>query len=174
MRWSSKRLVEQKCKQHFIVGFVRNPFDRLVSCWMDKCVNKPGHRTWPLYGMSGGMTFDAFARRACEVPHAEADKHWRLQSFDLFTSDGHQLPQVIVHFENLASEWAAASHRINKLTGVSLGQLPHVHASGHKPWREYYTPELIELVGDYYRADLINFGYSFDEQAGLLAGGVAV
>lgn len=174
MRFSSKSFVERKCTQHFILGMIRNPFSRLVSCWMDKCVNKPGHRTWQLYGMAGGMTFEAFARAACEVPHAEADKHWRSMSFDMFTDAGEAIPDEFVRIENLDAEWEAATKRLYAATRIQLPALPHNHASGHKPYREYYTPALVELVGDYYHDDLVNFNYSFDEQPDLHAVAAAV
>lgn len=169
----SKQFVLDHCKDMFIVGFIRNPFDRLVSCWYDKCIIQ-NHRTNTLYGLRHGMPFETFAKTITEVPHHQADKHWRPQSFDMYTPMGRVLPHVFVRFENIASDWNAACLQIEKHSGARLPALQHKHASNKGPWREYYTPDLIERVGDYFHDDLVNFGYSFGEQAHLPIGAAAV
>ena len=40
--------------------------------------------------------------------------------------------------------------------------MPHLRkTSNRKPYEEYYTQELKEIVYNFYREDFINFNYSF-------------
>jgi len=46
-------------------------------------------------------------------------------------------------------------------TKIILPRLPHLMKSTKKNYREYYTPELIELVRERYQKDIDILGYKF-------------
>ena len=82
-----------KYNEYFKFGFVRNPWDRVVSCFIQKLhKNKTPDRTdgsplRPPFGDKSafflGMTFDEFVERIHQIPDAEADYHFRSQT-DIF------------------------------------------------------------------------------------------
>lgn len=160
-QWRSRDYVEKYCRDSLIVGFVRNPFDRLVSCWKDKCIDQH-HRTWDAYGFKQNMTFEEFVNGVIEIPESGSDKHWRSQSHDLINA-GQSLFDILCKFETISDDWDYARRQIADDAGAVMKPLPHVHATKHKHYSLYYTDELIEMVGDYYHHDLINFGYEFEK-----------
>lgn len=161
VQFYSKDFILENTDDFYIVGVTRNPFDRLASCWMDKTVNKSQHRTWSLYELTPGQSFEQFVKRIVQIPHKDADKHFRLMSYDLY-SEGVQIPDYIVKVENMAVDWERARAEIWDRAGVLLDPMIHLHKSNKKNYQDYYTPELIKIVGDYYHDDLVNFGYTYE------------
>jgi len=87
----------------------------------------------------------------------------------------------IGRYENLQSDWKKLCSIMKSHKPVAINQsewdkemdnctLPHLRNSkttSHsiyidKPWREYYTQELKDLVGEIYNQDIKEFNYSFD------------
>lgn len=155
----SKDYVEDRMpNDELVVGFIRNPFDRLVSCWKDRCVDQL-HRTYSLYGIRQDIEFAELVDVIVNIPHDKADKHWRPVSCDLISSDGVLMPHYVVRYENLEEEFKQVSDLVYADTGIKLGDLPHINDSDKGNYREYYTQELIDKVAAYYRDDLENFDY---------------
>jgi len=165
-------------KEHFTFAFVRNPWDRLVSCYKDKIryyypsndkrVNGVYKQFLKLYGnrFYAEMTFTDFAMVVCGIPDSVSDLHFRSQHCSL-VHNGKLLPNFIGRFENLEKDF----HEICRINGLSL-ELPHMFGNTAreklgKAWvktdyRSYYTRELEEMVGKRYSRDIDLFGYTFD------------
>jgi len=156
-------------RSYFIFAFVRDPWDRLVSCYRDKiewgAIMEDGQRHDPrnrrLYlgqEFEREMHFDEFVRKVATIPDKRANRHIRSQY--TFVTDRHAqlIPHFIGRFGNLSHDFDRVMERIGA-KGVSL---PHVRRSsegtGH---RSYYTEELAELVAKRYRRDIELFGFSF-------------
>lgn len=158
--WRPKDYVLDNCKHMLKIGFVRNPWDRLVSCWKDKIINQH-HRTFNAYDLSPGIDFDEFARKITDWPHKLSDKHWRSQSYDLYDGPD-QIPDYLVRLERIAYDWDMVTGLVNDHSGHTLGRLEHKHMSNRAHYSEYYDQDLSELVGDYYKSDITNFNYEFE------------
>lgn len=143
----------QYYKDYFKFGFVRNPYDRLVSGWYDKVIRK-------------------------NVLGFEADVWEDMKHFDRFVDflSGWDLDTCNVHFrrqcrlidinevdyigrmENFTSDLK----ELFNILGLPLNESPHVKkSSGRLGYETYYTKATQQKVETMYRKDLQLFGYSF-------------
>lgn len=137
------------------VMFVRNPFDRLVSAWQSKLLDKTRHLTWDKYGMYPNMSFEEFARIVCKTPDSESDHHWRSQSYEMYAK-GEPLCITLGRFESLRLGWSDLQRHILKLPDLKIWG-----ASQKKDYRLYYNDTLVDLVSERYKRDLLNLEYEF-------------
>jgi hypothetical protein len=136
----------QVYRDYFKFGFVRNPWDRLVSSY-HFILEHPGHphhrRVRALGSFSAYVEYEA--RRGKFIQH------------DLLAgSDGRLGADFVGRFENLAGDFAVICNRLG-LPAV----LPHVNVSRHKRYSDYYDPGTRELVRRHWRLDIETFGYDF-------------
>jgi len=150
-------------------GFVRNPLDRLYSCYAQKFVLYGRMRNMPLefwrYGdaFHADMTFEEFVRAVAGIPDRIADIHFRSQHRFLYFR-GEPTVDFIGRFENLSSDWESVRERFG------LPELEHYNRSPHRSYREAYTPELAQIAARRYEQDIRLFGY--EEEVAELAGTV--
>jgi hypothetical protein len=153
---------------YLVFAFVRNPWDRLVSCYRDKiewgALVEDGKRRDPrtrrLYlgrQFERDMDFAEFVQRVVEIPDRRANRHIRSQFTFLADKSGELLPNFIGRFETLTDDFSAVMKRI----GAPHLTLPHLRNSAPPDYRKYYTERLAELVADRYRRDIELFDYSF-------------
>jgi len=146
-------------KDSYKFAFVRNPWDRLVSCYHFFCrirlsrdrVSNPCLKSWKTF-----------------IQRVVID-HEYLGVLKMSTSKSHFqaiLPQVtwlrpyidfIGKFENVNEDWAKLLENV----GLEFEPLPHVNVSVHKPYREYYTKEIKDAVTKFYEEDIDTFKYTF-------------
>ncbi len=155
---------EDYCK----FGFVRNPWDRLVSCYSNKIKNDADltnkhyvngvSRGFSKYGsFKAGMPFEDFVAIIKDWPDETSDPHFRSQYTFLADKDGELITNFVGQFESLSSDFA----NICKSSGMPDENLPHLKKSTHDSYRNYYTNELIDIVGQRYSKDIELFDYSF-------------
>lgn len=150
-------------------GFVRNPLDRLYSCYAQKIVLYARLRRMPIifwrYGSTfrPDMTFEEFVHAVAGIPDRIADEHFRSQHRLLYFR-GEPAVDFIGRFETLARDWEVLRSRFG------LPALEHYNASPHKSYRDAYTPELARQAAARYKADIRLFGYE-KEVAALTRGG---
>lgn len=148
-------------------GFVRNPLDRLYSCYAQKIVLYGRLRNMPLefwrYGgvFHAGMTFEEFVYAVAAIPDRIADIHFRSQHRFLYFR-GEPTVGFIGRFENLSRDWESVRARFG------LAELEHYNRSPHRSYREAYTPELARIAARRYATDIRLFGYQ-EEVAELTA-----
>lgn len=158
----SELLASPQYDDYFKFTFVRNPWDRLVSCYCDKIMGKNhkrhdiGSAAFP--EIRKGMPFDEFVRVVHAIPDKEADSHFRSQHVSLFGPDGRVMVDFVGRFENLREDFAHVSREI----GVPEIQLPHILRSEREPgYRTFYDEDTAVLVGERYEKDVELFGYTF-------------
>jgi chondroitin 4-sulfotransferase 11 len=156
---------------HFKFGFVRNPWDRLLSCFTQKLhadksqdrgdgqpLRQPPDQPDRFYI---GMPFAEFVEGVHATPDAQADSHfqsqWRI--FYRTPEPGTLLADFIGRFENLAQDFARVTERIPALAGTPL---PHELKSRTRPpgpFESCYDARSRALVAERYAADIALFGY---------------
>lgn len=162
--------LNNKYKAYYKFTFVRNPFDRLVSCYKDK-VAKPDKEgaipysfqtPWP-YSIPQPSSFADFVKTISKIPDCLADSHFKSQysilAQKMFWQDK-LLLDYIGKFEDLEHDW--------KVLAQKIGFEPHLeHHNSTKQvdyvssdYRTYYTPELAALVYKRYQKDFKYFGYT--------------
>jgi len=153
-------------KDYFHFTFVRNPYDRLLSCYIDKVYETALYNTITngefdsflrQYGKLGWkkMAFGDFVQFVTRVPDRHCNKHFMPQHY-LLNLD---LLDFIGHFENLNQDFLY----VKKQIGVSddTPQLQKLNASRHGPYQSYYNDKLRKMVARKYARDLEIFNYGF-------------
>ena len=141
---------------YFKFSFVRNPWDRLVSCYVEKVVSQG--RWTKVFGAE--PSFDHFVRTVAGIPDESADIHWRSQYVNLVDRDDN----LVVDFLGRVEEIEAGVREVASRTGLTF-KLGHYRKSDRRPYTAYYTDETRQLVASRYAADIAMFGYTFEGTA---------
>ena len=148
---------------HFKFAFVRNPWERLVSQYQSRRLDRVcSFREYVLTGLPAQSSY------------TDAWRHLMPQSDYLNDSDGRSLVNFVGRFENLQTDFDIVCSRL----GIADSKLPHSKpsapkglrswlrrglfglssSSGHQ-YRKLYDPELVDVVSSMYQKDLEAFGY---------------
>lgn len=146
---------EQQIEEHFKFSFVRNPYDRLVSCWNDRRYD--GAR-------KGGaeMTFEQFVYQlvadvnkkytgdisAYGNPHIKSQSGM-LQSVSL---------DFIGHLESFETDWKKICEYFDVQPST---ENIHQNKTQRKPYRAYYNDQTKQIVTELYADDIERYGYKF-------------
>ncbi len=157
----------------FTFAFVRNPWDRLVSCYRDKIrgevdgytyfTDRPGVANClaRFDAFVAGMSFDEFVAAVASIPDSDADGHFRSQYTFVTNRAGDIGIDFVGRYESLLSDFQVVRRRI---------ALPHIELPRLQAAREpvnygtYYTPKTREIVANRFRKDIQIFGYEFGAQ----------
>ncbi len=142
---------EEKFRSYLKFGFVRNPWDRVVSLYF---------RTGGLQ-MKDKMTFDEFvdwikySSSTCvhSVPHTN-QLDW------LIDPHGNLLVDFIGKFENIQKDWEVIAGK----HGLPMA-LPHKNKSLNERsfYTEYYSKRTKEIIENKFRVDIEFFNYTFGD-----------
>lgn len=148
--------------------FVRNPWDRLLSCYSNKILKSGEEKKNFVNGVAqpllrfkcfyGGMPFSEFAKKVSSIPDQIADIHFKSQYLFLTDEKGRCAVDFIGKFEQLESDFKFLSEQLDFPSEI---ELPHYIKSNHKNYTEYYTEELIEIVAKRYAKDIALYKYTF-------------
>jgi hypothetical protein len=149
--WYFKNIIpEKEFNLYFKFGFVRNPWDRLVSAY---------HYSVKWYKENdakelNSKKFDNFSTWLRQIHKGSI----------LPNKNGSQLSFVegcdfIGKFENLQEDFNIVCDKI----GIPQQQLPHKNKSKHTHYTEYYDDESCKIVAEQYAKDIEYFGYKFGE-----------
>lgn len=148
-----ERLGRREWERRFTFTVVRNPWDKVVSHFHFLSQTKTGNfalkpiefKKWV------NLAFDK------QDPFYQDDpKIFMCQSDWVSDHDGKILLDYICRFENLQDDF---SH-VCKVLGKKA-ELPHINASKHKNYRDYYDEESRKIVANWYSKDIQNFNYHF-------------
>ncbi|MCX4327468.1 MAG: sulfotransferase family 2 domain-containing protein [Lachnospiraceae bacterium] len=141
----------------FKFTYVRNPFERLVSCYVDKIENKEKGNPFKKYNYCMGIlneiqNFDEFVKCIVKIPVSWADRHFKSQ-YSYIYENGEKLVDYIGKVEDLTESYKLIQEKYD------LKKIGNMNKSKKKDWKVYYTKETAKLVYEYYKKDILTFGY---------------
>jgi hypothetical protein len=155
-----KKAMKTRCFLKF--SFVRNPYTRILSCYLDKIAGHPDLKRayLPKLGLppDGEFSFREFLELVGRQQPREMNVHWAPQSF-LLSSDkvGYDF---LGRVERLETDLARVLD-MRDLPAPPVSRRARSHATGaHKRLSDFYGPEEIALVREIYAEDFTRFGYS--------------
>jgi hypothetical protein len=135
----------------FKFGFVRNPWDRVVSLFLRK---ERGRAAAP-------TEFPAFCEWIENASDTCVHPSPKRNQLDWLTDEAGEIGVDFVgRFETLEADFATICERI----GAGHLRLPHKKRNtggGRRPYTDYYTPALRDLIGEKFAVDAERFGYAF-------------
>ena len=132
---------------YFKFAFVRNPFDRFVSCCFFLNREDPNFEDTAIAFMKERLPRPRFQRRVLVRP----------QDQQLCTADGDIALDYVGRYENLQESYDFISERI----GLPKSELGKTNSSEHSRYTKYYDDDLRQKVTDFYKEDLRLFSYDF-------------
>ena len=149
----------------FKFTFVRNPYSRLLSCYLDRIVPKesaPYRQLMNMLGKEPGddVSFDSFIRAICDQTPYQMNPHWRVQVNEtLYDSiDYDFIGRVETFGQDMAKVWSEVSGGFDAGKLGELNKSPSVTRSASR-LNDFYSPELTALVADKYAEDFDVFDY---------------
>lgn len=154
-----KQNLKEDFSDMFSFSFVRNPFERLVSCYVNKFItdkknNKDNYfKDYFIRSIQNSKSFEEFVRKIFFIPDIFSDWHFRGQH--CFMNDFKMKSQLdyIGKYETLNAEYSAIASK------YKLSQLEWYNKSPDYDWRDFYTIKTAVLVFMRYRKDFILYGY---------------
>ena len=152
---------------------VRNPWDRLISCYAQKVVNKDsnGNLVNNIHNIDGvakpllkeygtvfnkNMQFSDFVDFVFSTSDEESNKHFRSQHTFVTEPSGKLLVDYVGHFEDLTNEFRYIK---KKCAFPQHIEIPHLLKSQRKDNTIYYSDAAYEKVITRYARDFSLFGY---------------
>ena len=140
---------------YYSFGFVRNPFDRMVSAWKCPWVSREFL----------SKSFLEFLYYIDETDNGFAKSHvWsyldpKQMLFHPSNLNGWQKQRVsfIGRYENLQEDFNLVCSKLS----IPTHKLPHIHKGDRKTYQECYNEESINIVSERYKRDLKYFNYEF-------------
>jgi hypothetical protein len=143
----SRRLIRglsEEWSDYTKFAFVRNPWDRMVSCWK----NRAGR-------------YENFNDFVNDYPYKENNHnlvwHTLPQLTHITDEKGSLMIDFIGKFENINTDFK----KISSILGDSNLTLPHLNKSERVGYKEYYNNKSIEKVFEIYKDEIRLFGYNF-------------
>ena len=138
---------------YFKFAFVRNPWDRIVSCWQNKVIirNQMGFTDSALERMK---KFENFVNFVSALNIEQCDRHLRSQSTLIDLNNIDYLGRMETFEED-------ANYVFQRLGLIEKEVVPKNVTLNRKPYQEYYNKVTIEKVSQIYRKDIQIFGYRF-------------
>ncbi|MES2922447.1 MAG: sulfotransferase family protein [Verrucomicrobiota bacterium] len=147
-------------ESYFSFSFVRNPFDRVVSCYNNKIIaNAKLSPAMQKMKLSRGMQFDEFVKVVVATPDAKLDVHLLPQT-TILTLDGKLVPKFVGRLENMKEDWDALAALMESEGFPMLGKLPskNVRRTETDDVPNFFnSAELVDLIRERYRGDIETF-----------------
>lgn len=150
------------------VTFVRNPFSRLLSCYLHRIKGSPESpsvkniKRFTKNRFDASLSFADFVQIVCDQKSIQQDSHWRDQSDEVFYD---LIPHwnFIGRVERIDEDLPRLMALLDPEAPAPEGELqdysPSVTKASSK-LADFYTRELERKVVTRYKADFDNFGYA--------------
>jgi hypothetical protein len=150
--------------KYVVFAFVRNPYTRILSCFLDKVESSSHSRQLRLRKLGldpdAPVSFNRFLACVREKPFSDA--HWAPQKHLL--KPGRINYDIIARFEAFDDAIITIIRRIQPLSVIPLNDLTfNAHATGaSSKMEEFMGVEEKKLIDEIYDEDFTAFGYSRD------------
>jgi hypothetical protein len=160
-------------KKYYKFCFVRNPYTRLLSAYLDKIENT-GEEVWIRHRenyfeacgikptteeLKQEITFKEFVTNISNHTIKEMDPHWRPQYYQ--TLQDHINYDYIGKFENIDSDLPKVLSKIfGRKYKKYITEITKHKTNANSKVKEYYTDEITDIVYEKYKKDFEYFGYS--------------
>ncbi|MEQ1493562.1 MAG: sulfotransferase family 2 domain-containing protein, partial [Terricaulis sp.] len=152
---------------YYKFAFVRNPWARLVSWYAMIDRHRPAFEQGVTFNrfqtavLTRTKNFADFLHNMDEVfDDADGSKWIFRNQLDYLTDvDGTLLVDFVGRTETLGADFAAIATHLKR----QPGPIDMLNTSEHRPYQDYYTPDLAQLVGERYASDIAHFGYHFGD-----------
>ena len=154
----------------FKFGFVRNPYDRVVSAWKMFCEGT-ADEAWNLpEGCALDLTLSDVLRLGLdETAPFGHPRYNQVKPDAMIRLKNHIIPQThayhglshmdfIGRFEALQTDFDYVAQKLS----IDKIELPKTNWTRHSHYREYFDERSRSLAEQLYRDDLESFGYKFD------------
>lgn len=150
--------------EYFSFCFVRNPYTRLLSGYLDKIVKSKSHKKNILVALdkdpedlSKEITFQEFVDVVCDLSVSQMDPHWRMQYYQTFQDSINY--DFIGRMENFENDCVKVFSRIKN--NYSDYYRPEIrHATNSEDFlKKYYTTSIQKKVFDKFEIDFEHFNY---------------
>jgi hypothetical protein len=131
----------------FTFGFVRNPWDRLVS--IAARINRPA--------LAGKDTFRVWMANGCQDDTGSTHNAAGGMPVHRPCSDFVFPCKFVGRYEALDTD----TRYICRVLGIDMPEWLHDEKCERGPYQDYYDEEGRQFVEWYYHTDIVNFGYSF-------------
>jgi Sulfotransferase family len=147
--------------------FVRNPFTRVLSCYLDKIDRGRSQKAIILRQLgrspeepSTSITFEEFLDAVAAQPVTAMDDHWCVQWFH--TAQGRFPYDVVSRYESFDRDLARIAERLGIDLDRYYSRERRNETGAERLLGRYYDRRLVELVRRIYAADFSGFGYSLE------------
>lgn len=154
---------KEKFNKYFKIGFVRNPWDRLVSAffYLKQGGNGKSYDLMMKGKLSKFETFESFVielnnnvrfrKEILKELHSSSQYSWLMNSIGEIEMD------YIGKFESLENGFSILKEKLHKESAM----LKEHNKSCHKQYWTYYSEETVEMVRRIYSKDVVTFNYDF-------------
>lgn len=149
--------------EYFKIGFVRNPWDRLVSAFF--YIKQGGNKSdYDLMLKDKLERVDTFEKFVLELDN-NIEFRKEILNIIVFSSQycwlmnlmGEVGVDYVGRFENLEEDFLILKEKLHRKDA----KLKKHNTSNHKPYWTYYNEETVEIVRKIYSKDVIAFNYDF-------------
>lgn len=151
----SSILKENKyASKFFKFGFSRNPWDRMVSSWIDFSTSEGHLKVW---SQDLPKDFSSFEDFILNFPNT----HWSEELHFLPSYAYLEGADFVGKYENLNEDFKKVLSNINHVE-IDILNLPKERKTDRKGYRSYYTNQkMIDAVADFFHDDIEQYGYEF-------------
>lgn len=128
-------------RDYFKFAFDRNPWDREVSYYFH-CYRDGSERP----------SFERFVR---------SDRRARLNNYEIYSLGGDVAVDFVGRYENLQEDLKHALGQVAVKSDLDLPRAKGTFRTETRPYREYYTQATKNLIGEWYRPEIVLLGYEF-------------
>ncbi len=153
----------------FVFTFVRNPFHRIVSAYLDKVIKRTD-QVWAFFAARHGkdpnspVSFDEFVELLTGVPAEESDPHWRPQHINILYP--FVQPNLMADLESIDTELPKVLSRLFPNSAPQVLQGRRHKTKSRTEWRNYLLdPATVGRLLQFYSKDFEAFGYTPDVEA---------